>query len=369
MFKGKARAYTNIALIKYWGKKNEALILPMNNSLSLTLDAFYTETEVIFSDSYIADEFYLDDTLQDEKATKKVSQFLDLFRKEAGISLKASVISQNFVPTAAGLASSASGLAALAGACNTALKLGLDDLSLSRFSRRGSGSACRSIFGGFVEWEKGHDDLSSYAKPVPSDSFEDELAMVFILINDQKKEVSSRNGMRRTVETSSFYQGWLDSVEGDLYQLKQAIKTKDFQLLGETMERNGLKRSIFGGFVEWEKGHDDLSSYAKPVPSDSFEDDLAMVFILINDQKKEVYSINGMRRTVETSSFYQGWLDSGEGDLYQLKQAITTKDFQLLVETMERKGLKMHVTTLAAQPPFTYWSPDSLIAMYAVRQF
>ena len=116
MFKGKARAYTNIALIKYWGKKNEALILPMNNSLSLTLDAFYTETEVIFSDSYIADEFYLDDTLQDEKATKKVSQFLDLFRKEAGISLKASVISQNFVPTAAGLASSASGLAALAGA-------------------------------------------------------------------------------------------------------------------------------------------------------------------------------------------------------------------------------------------------------------
>ena len=269
MFKGKARAYTNIALIKYWGKKNEELILPMNNSLSLTLDAFYTETEVIFSDSYMVDEFYLDGTLQDEKATKKVSQFLDLFRKEAGLSLKASVISQNFVPTAAGLASSASGLAALAGACNTALKLGLDDLSLSRFARRGSGSACRSIFGGFVEWEKGHDDLSSYAKPVPSDSFEDDLAMVFVLINDQKKEVSSRNGMGRTVETSSFYQGWLDSVEGDLYQLKQAIKTKDFQLLGETMERNGLK---------------------------------------------------------------------------------------------------MHGTTLAAQPPFTYWSPDSLKAMDAVRQ-
>ncbi|MBA1325834.1 diphosphomevalonate decarboxylase [Enterococcus faecium] len=269
MFKGKARAYTNIALIKYWGKKNEELILPMNNSLSLTLDAFYTETEVIFSDSYMVDEFYLDGTLQDEKATKKVSQFLDLFHKEAGLSLKASVISQNFVPTAAGLASSASGLAALAGACNTALKLGLDDLSLSRFARRGSGSACRSIFGGFVEWEKGHDDLSSYAKPVPSDSFEDDLAMVFVLINDQKKEVSSRNGMRRTVETSSFYQGWLDSVEGDLYQLKQAIKTKDFQLLGETMERNGLK---------------------------------------------------------------------------------------------------MHGTTLAAQPPFTYWSPDSLKAMDAVRQ-
>ena len=268
MFKGKARAYTNIALIKYWGKKNESLILPMNNSLSLTLDAFYTETEVSFSEAYTEDQFYLDNQLQDEKATKKISTFLDIVRAKAGTTKKAKVISQNFVPTAAGLASSASGLAALAGACNEALKLGLDDQALSRLARRGSGSACRSIFGGFVEWEKGHDDQSSYAHPISSDGFEDHLAMVFLLLNEQKKDVSSRDGMRRTVETSSFYQGWLDSVEADLYQLKQAIKTKNFQLLGETMEQNGLK---------------------------------------------------------------------------------------------------MHGTTLAARPPFTYWSPDSLKAMQAVR--
>ncbi|MDU4895328.1 MAG: diphosphomevalonate decarboxylase [Enterococcus hirae] len=268
MFKGKARAYTNIALIKYWGKKNESLILPMNNSLSLTLDAFYTETEVSFSEAYTEDQFYLDNQLQDEKATKKISAFLDIVREKTGTTKKAKVISQNFVPTAAGLASSASGLAALAGACNEALKLGLDDQALSRLARRGSGSACRSIFGGFVEWEKGHDDQSSYAHPISSDGFEDHLAMVFLLLNEQKKDVSSRDGMRRTVETSSFYQGWLDSVEADLYQLKQAIKTKNFQLLGETMEQNGLK---------------------------------------------------------------------------------------------------MHGTTLAARPPFTYWSPDSLKAMQAVR--
>ena len=268
MFKGKARAYTNIALIKYWGKKNESLILPMNNSLSLTLDAFYTETEVSFSEAYTEDQFYLDNQLQDEKATKKISTFLDIVREKAGTTKKAKVISQNFVPTAAGLASSASGLAALAGACNEALKLGLDDQALSRLARRGSGSACRSIFGGFVEWEKGHDDQSSYAHPISSDGFEDHLAMVFLLLNEQKKDVSSRDGMRRTVETSSFYQGWLDSVEADLYQLKQAIKTKNFQLLGKTMEQNGLK---------------------------------------------------------------------------------------------------MHGTTLAARPPFTYWSPDSLKAMQAVR--
>ena len=207
----------------------------MNNSISHTVDAYYTETEVRFSEAYTEDQFYLDNQLQVEKATKKISTFLDIVREKAGTKKKAKVISQNFVPTAAGLASSASGLAALAGACNEALKLGLDDQALSRLARRGSGSACRSIFGGFVEWEKGHDDQSSYAHPISSDGFEDHLAMVFLLLNEQKKDVSSRDGMRRTVETSSFYQGWLDSVEADLYQLKQAIKTKNFQLLGETM--------------------------------------------------------------------------------------------------------------------------------------
>lgn len=268
MFKGKARAYTNIALIKYWGKKDEELILPMNNSLSLTLNAFYTETEVIFSDTFTKDEFYLDGEQQDEKATKKISTFLDLVREKGQTTLNAQVISQNFVPTAAGLASSASGLAALAGACNEALQLGLDNAGLSRLARRGSGSACRSIYGGFVEWEKGVDDFTSYAKQIPSDHFEDDLAMVFLLLNDQQKDVSSRDGMRRTVETSSFYQGWLDSLDADLTQLKQAITDKNFQSLGETMERNALK---------------------------------------------------------------------------------------------------MHGTTLAANPPFTYWSPDSLKAMQAVR--
>ena len=269
MLKGKARAYTNIALIKYWGKKNEELILPMNNSLSLTLDAFYTETEVVFSDTFTNDLFYLDDELQTEAATKKISRFLDLVRKQANINKHAKVISHNFVPTAAGLASSASGLAALAGACNEALELGLDQQALSRLARRGSGSACRSIFGGFVEWEKGQDDQTSYAQQIPSNGFEEDLAMVFVLINDQQKDVSSRDGMRRTVETSHFYQGWLDSVENDLLELKQAITEKAFQTLGEVMERNGLK---------------------------------------------------------------------------------------------------MHGTTLAATPPFTYWSPDSLKAMQAVRE-
>lgn len=269
MHTGKARAYTNIALIKYWGKKDEELILPMNNSLSLTLDAFYTETTVSFDPALQADTFLLDGQLQNTAATAKISRFLDLLRELAGTKLRAAVTSENFVPTAAGLASSASGLAALAAAGNAALQLGLDDSQLSRLARRGSGSACRSIFGGFVEWEQGTDDITSLAHPLAANGFENDLAMLFVLINDKQKDVSSRDGMRRTVATSAFYPGWLASLPEDLAAIKQAITTQDFTALGRITEANGLK---------------------------------------------------------------------------------------------------MHATTLAAVPPFTYWSPQSLLAMDLVRQ-
>jgi diphosphomevalonate decarboxylase len=269
MLIGKARAYTNIALIKYWGKKDEQLIIPMNSSLSLTLDAFYTETTVQFDESLTTDSFYLDDVLQSQQQTAKISKFLDLTRQQAGCSFYAKVNSKNFVPTAAGLASSASGLAALAGACNVALQLDLSKKDLSRLARRGSGSACRSIYGGFAQWQQGDSDATSYAEAVPADGWENELAMLFILINDAEKEVSSRDGMKRTVATSAFYSGWLASIDQDLATVHQAIKAKDFRQLGETIEANGLR---------------------------------------------------------------------------------------------------MHGTTLGAVPPFTYWSPDSLKAMNLVRQ-
>lgn len=105
------RAHTNIAFIKYWGKENEELIIPQNNSLSLTLDAFYTDTKVTFDEDLNADILYIDDEIQDEKALKKAQVILDLVRERAGIDFPAKIESKNFVPTAAGLASSASGLA------------------------------------------------------------------------------------------------------------------------------------------------------------------------------------------------------------------------------------------------------------------
>lgn len=241
MYVGKARAYTNIALIKYWGKKDEELILPMNSSLSLTLDAFYTETSVMFDKELTEDIFYLDGIKQDSKQTAKVAKFLTLVRKQHNISLFAKVESKNFVPTAAGLASSASGLAALAGACNQALDLNLTKKDLSRLARRGSGSACRSIFGGFAEWKKGDSDQTSFGEAIDSDGWENELAMLFVLVDDGIKDISSRDGMRRTVETSSFYSGWLKTTEDDLITAKKAIAAKNFVQLGEVAEANGLR--------------------------------------------------------------------------------------------------------------------------------
>ena len=115
---GITRAHTNIALIKYWGKENKELFIPMNSSLSLTLEAFYTDTKVELTDALTEDEFYLNGAKQDEAATAKITRFLDLFRAETGDTRRARVESLNFVPTAAGLASSASAFAALAGAMN-----------------------------------------------------------------------------------------------------------------------------------------------------------------------------------------------------------------------------------------------------------
>ena len=115
------------------------------------------------------------------------------------------------------------------------------DTDLSRLARRGSGSASRSIFGGFAEWEKGHDDLTSYAHGINSNGWEKDLSMIFVVINNQSKKVSSRSGMSLTRDTSRFYQYWLDHVDEDLNEAKEAVKNQDFQRLGEVIEANGLR--------------------------------------------------------------------------------------------------------------------------------
>ena len=238
---GKARAHTNIALIKYWGKADEDLILPMNNSLSVSLERFYTETKVTFSESYTEDTLVLNGETVNAAESKKITRFMDMLRAKTNTTLYSYIESENFVPTAAGLASSASAYAALASACNEALQLGWSDKELSRLARRGSGSASRSIFGGFVEWEKGYDDTTSYSFPIDADRWEDDLAMIFVVINNKSKKVSSRAGMSLTRDTSRFYQYWLDHVDEDIAAVKEAISRKDFKGLGEVIEAKCLR--------------------------------------------------------------------------------------------------------------------------------
>ncbi|MCM3400003.1 MULTISPECIES: diphosphomevalonate decarboxylase [Oceanobacillus] len=241
--KATAKAHTNIALIKYWGKRDERLILPTNSSLSLTLDGFSTTTTVAFQEGLSEDQFMLDNQLVEGEAFRRVTKFLDLIRQLAGKEqLYAKVNSINDVPTAAGFASSASGFAALAAAGTKAIGLDLDDQALSRLTRQGSGSACRSIYGGFAEWEMGEqaDGSDSFAVPIaPARHWDVRVAAV--VLSSTMKKVSSRAGMKRTVETSPFYSGWIDSIPNDLKQIKEAIEGKDFEKAGSIAEANCLK--------------------------------------------------------------------------------------------------------------------------------
>ena len=238
-----AKAHTNIALIKYWGKRNEELILPTNSSLSVTLDGFYTKTTVHFKEDLDKDIFTLNDEIITGIPYERVTKYLDLFREYSGKKdLYAEVTSFNAVPTAAGFASSASGFAALAAATQKALQLNLSDEELSRFTRRGSGSACRSIYGGFVEWKMGEkeDGSDSFAVQIAPQEHWD-IRVAAVVVTAKEKDVSSRVGMKRTVDTSVFYDGWLKSVGQDLNNIKEAIMEKDFEKVGSIAEANCLK--------------------------------------------------------------------------------------------------------------------------------
>lgn len=242
-----ASANANIALIKYWGKADEQLIIPRASSLSLTLDGLTTRTSVEFLDNGhktaadsdgSVDSLTIDGKAQSGKSLDRVSRFLDIVRERSGVNVPARVISSNTVPFGAGLASSASAFAALATAASKAAGLDLSSRDLSRLARRGSGSACRSVFGGLVQWNAGHDDETSYAEPVDDSKLD--LAIIVILISGEKKPISSREAMRRTIATSPLYDAWIDSCASDLDEALQAVATGDVQRLGEVTEANSF---------------------------------------------------------------------------------------------------------------------------------
>ncbi|EMD23686.1 diphosphomevalonate decarboxylase [Amycolatopsis azurea] len=232
-----AVAYPNIALIKYWGKRDEHQAIPWADSLSITLDVFPTTTTVCLDSAAEADRVTFGGTPARGAASRRVAAFLDLVRKHAGRSESAVVSTRNAGPTGAGLASSASGFAALARAAVAAYGLELDAADLSRLARRGSGSAARSIFGGFALWHAGEDDHSSYAERV---DVEFDPAVVIALVDGAPKRISSRAAMRRTVETSPLYRSWIESSRADLAEMTEALARNDLAVVGEIAERNAL---------------------------------------------------------------------------------------------------------------------------------
>lgn len=232
-----AKAQPNIALVKYWGKRDEQLILPVAGSLSLTLDAFPTTTTVEVSSEFLADSLVLNGELQTGNSFNRVTQFLDHVRDLANSKSFAKVTSHNEAPTGAGLASSASGFAALAVAASEAYGLDLDRAALSRLARRGSGSASRSLIDGVAVWHAGDSDETSFAEPVSAP----EMSMIIVTVDGKEKAVSSREAMRRTALTSPFYEAWAESTEVSLAAMLEACRDGDFTRVGRITETHAMR--------------------------------------------------------------------------------------------------------------------------------
>jgi diphosphomevalonate decarboxylase len=236
--KGSAFAPSNIALCKYWGKRDEELNLPVTSSLSLSLGNLGSKVTISPRDKSDLVELNGKRLNRESSFARRVSAFLDLFRPDNKTFFK--VVAVNTIPTAAGFASSASGFAAMTMALNQLFGWKLNGRELSVLSRLGSGSACRSVFNGFVEWRTGRraDGMDSCAAPLKARW--PDLRMGLVVISDKAKSIGSRAAMKRTRETSALYRSWPAKVAEDLPRLKSAIRRRDFPMLGSTAESNAL---------------------------------------------------------------------------------------------------------------------------------
>ena len=247
---GKAKGPINIALIKYWGKEDEELIIPLNNSISLTLDTntFYTETKVTIqpidniNNSIKENLISLSINGKPSNITNRVKNVFKKFfsldipicKELSSLILDIKIESINTFPIASGCASSASSMAALVLAIASALKLEniLSKTELTKIARLGSGSACRSIFGGICEWVKGSGD-NSYAIQLYENSYWN-LGIKLIIVNQKEKDISSSIGMKITKETSELFKHRINHVvNNNLEKLKKSLKEKDFNSFSE----------------------------------------------------------------------------------------------------------------------------------------
>ena len=239
--KATCRGPINIALIKYWGKEDEENIIPLNNSISLTLDKseFFTETCVeLYQNNLRTIRLILNG--EEQEISKRVMKLIDFFRSKCDDEKFANgellIKSFNSFPTAAGCASSASSMSCLVKVLSKVfLKDSLSDIELSKLARQGSGSACRSVLGGFVEWYKFNEDYKdSVAVQICNENHWRNLNVLLVIVSDKRKDTSSTDGMRVSKETSELLRCRVENiVPKRLKQMREAIQIKDFDSLCE----------------------------------------------------------------------------------------------------------------------------------------
>jgi diphosphomevalonate decarboxylase len=240
-----AEAHPNIALVKYWGKHDVDRNIPAAPSLSITLDTLKTTTQVTATTG--ADKVYLDNK---ESHDKKILDYLKLLRRSHDIG-HLEIHTQNNFPTAAGLASSASGFAALITAINSECELGLRPGALSALARRASGSAARSIFGGFVALTAPDWEARALLEP---DRWP--LRTVVAITTASRKGISSSAGMELSKSTSPYYPAWVASTHTDFEHGEALVSRQDFTGLATLAEfsclkMHGLMLSTNPGLLYW----------------------------------------------------------------------------------------------------------------------
>ncbi len=231
-----ARAHPNIAFIKYWGNRDDRLRLPANSSLSMNLAGIYTQTTVTWSSDLTQDELVLNQSAESGAARDRVVHHLEQLRQRLGIRGYAMVESENNFPMGAGIASSAAAFAALTLAATAAAGFKLTERELTALARLGSGSAARSIPGGYVEWHAGTSHDTSYAQSfAPPDHWR--LVDVIAVVSTQHKQVGSQDG-HRTAATSDLQSARVAGAGRRLEQCKQAILSRDFPIFAEVLEQD-----------------------------------------------------------------------------------------------------------------------------------
>lgn len=226
------KSYANIAIIKYWGKENAKEMIPSTSSISLTLENMYTETRLSpLPAGATRDEFYINDQLQNEAEHEKMSRIIDRFRQDSADFVR--IDTRNNMPTAAGLSSSSSGLSALVKACNAYFETGYETEELAQLAKFASGSSARSFFGPLSAWDK--DSGAIY--PVQTDL---KLAMIMLVLYDERKPISSREGMRICQATSSNFKEWVEQSAQDYRHMLTYLKDNDFDRVGRLAESNAL---------------------------------------------------------------------------------------------------------------------------------